>query len=230
MATSAVVYSAVYGGFDAPRRQPIPVRLFTDETHPLPELPDARLRAKWWKVRPDLACPDVEVTIWIDGSMEIIRPDLVDLCLDMLGNADAVFGRHPWRDDIYEEAAVSMHLAKYQGQPLLEQVNSYRRAGHPEHWGLMHAGFLVRRNNARMQAVDEAWWREILKWSIQDQLSLPPLLRTMPLDYRWCEVPLVDFTTAEHAWVHWGPHAEPDIWIGGPDRGVVAPRQVEPWK
>ena len=205
--TRVVVYSAVYGGFDAPREQAIPVRRFSEATHPLPQFSDPRLQAKWWKIRPDLACPDADVTIWLDGSMDVLRPDLVDLCLDALGDADAIFIRHPWRDDIYEEAEISSLMTKYAGQPLREQVASYRRAGHPEHWGLMHAGMLVRRNTAAMRAVNEAWWSEIVRWSAQDQISLPPLLRTSDLDYRWFDVSPLDIEPTDAAWVHWtGAH------------------------
>ena len=201
MVTRVVPYSAVYGGFDAPREQSIPVRLFTEATHPLPQFSDPRLAAKWWKVRPDLACPDADVTIWLDGSMDVLRPDLADLCLDALGNADAIFIRHPWRDDIYEEAEISAGMSKYAGQPVLEQVDWYRRFGHPEHWGLMHAGMLVRRNTPRMRDLNLRWWSEIVAWSTQDQLSLPPLLRTADLDYRWFDVSPLDPKDA--AWVHW---------------------------
>lgn len=204
---SVVTYSAVYGAFDTIRPQPVPVRLFTEGTHPLPFMPDPRLAAKWWKLRPDLACPDADVTIWIDGSIDILRPDFPDLCLAALGDADAIFMAHPERDDIYEEAVVSGHFAKYDGMPLFDQVCSYRRAGHPEHWGLFHAALLVRRNTPAVQALDEAWWAENVRWSIQDQLSLPPLLRTMPLVWR-----VFDVSPIQAGWVRWGPHAQPGIW------------------
>jgi hypothetical protein len=157
--------------------------------------------------------------------MEVLRPDLTQLCLAALGRDDAIFVRHPQRDDIYDEAALSIHMGKYAGMPLLEQVNAYRRAGHPEHWGLMHAGMLVRRNNARMRAVNEAWWDEIVRWSVQDQLSLPPLLRTMPLEYRWFDVAPLDMTPHGLApgmgWVRWGTHVEPDVLV------PMAPRQAK---
>jgi hypothetical protein len=210
------VYSAVYGEFDAIRRQPVPVRMFTERMHPLPEIADPRLAAKWWKVRPDLACPDADVTIWLDGSMDVRVPDLAERCLDALGDADAIFVRHPERDDIYEEARASIGFAKYAGQPLESQVEAYRGVGHPEHWGLAHAGMLVRRNNERMRAFDEAWWTEITRWSLQDQLSLPPLLRAMPLDYRWFDVSPLDAKPGDAGWVHWGRHARRDLWVGDP--------------
>lgn len=205
--TRVECYSAVYGDFDEERPQPVHIARFTDTTHPLPQYADSRLAAKWWKARPDLACPDAEVTVWLDGSFDVLVPDLAQRCLAALGEADAIFIRHPWRDCIYDEAEVSLHLAKYDGQPLLDQACAYRRAGHPEHWGLMHAGMLVRRASPAMDAVNRAWWDEIVRWSLQDQLSLPPLLRTMPVRFKWFEESPMDA-----GWVRWGRHREPDVW------------------
>src|SRR5207244_2518916 len=106
-----------------------------------------------------------------------------ELALAELGADDALFMSHPWRDCIYDEREASHPNPKYDGQPTDEQVTSYRDQGHPEHWGLIHSGLIVRRDNERVRAFDESWWQEIVRWSIQDQLSLPPLLRTM--DLRW---------------------------------------------
>jgi hypothetical protein len=195
-------YSAIYGDYDTIRPQPVPVRLFTDSTlgyRRSGEPIEPRLAAKWWKLRPDLACPDADVTIWIDGNVDVLRPDFLELCTDALGDADALFVRHTQRDDIYEEVTASrMVPRKYDGMPLEEQVESYRAAGHPEHWGLVHAAVLVRRNCTAVRALDEAWWAENVRWSVQDQLSLPPLLRMMPLNWRWW-----DISPITAGWVHW---------------------------
>lgn len=223
---NVVVYSANYGAFDLIRPQLVPVRMFVDKPtgFRMPGEPeDPRAAAKLWKVRPDIACPDADVTIWIDGSMEVLRADFVERCLYVLGHADALFVPHPFRDDIYEEAELSTHLGKYAGQPLLDQVASYRKVGHPEHWGLAEAGLLVRRHNARVKALGEAWWAEIERWSLQDQLSLPPLLRTMELEYRWWgRSPYVH----DLGLVRVQTHIEPDIWIPDPLQGEKAPRQT----
>ncbi len=202
-----MIYSANYGQYEPNRPQPIPVRLYTEATHPLSLTADyevspltrPRLDAKWWKVRPDLACPEADVTVWLDGSMTILDDRLEQYALAELGDDDALFMRHPWRDDIYDEEEASHPSPKYDDQPTGAQVLHYRLEGHPAHWGLIHSGLLVRRNNARVQAFDEAWWAEIVRWSIQDQLSLPFVLRTA--DLRWHYWP-VDPITA--GWVRWG--------------------------
>jgi hypothetical protein len=215
-----MIYSANYGSWDPPRAQPVSVRLFTERSHPLaskarylpdgppsrhhPQMPQTqnRLDAKWWKLRPDLACPDAEVTVWMDASVTILRPDFEELAVAELGDDDALFMRHPWRDCIYDEYEASMVpglAGKYGGQFAPEQMAAYREAGHPEHWGLIQSTVIVRRDNPRVRAFDEAWWAEIVQWSIQDQLSLPAVLRTA--DLRWHYWPVNPIAAG---WLAWG--------------------------
>jgi len=208
---TAQIYSAIYGGYDLVRDRP-GVTLFTEADEPLTELPLNRLRAKWWKVIPHIACPAADVTVWIDGNMDVRIPDLAERCVAELGDDDMLFIRHPWRDDIYEEAVESLKMSKYRGMPLLEQVRSYRRSGHPKHWGLVHGGLLVRRNTPAVVDFDRTWWHEIVRWSVQDQLSLPPLLRRSDLRWHWWPVSPLDDVPGDAGWVsrHAGAHARPD--------------------
>lgn len=209
---TVAVYSAIYGDFDDFPPQACDVRLFTDATDPLP-FTDPRQAAKWWKIRPDLACPDADVTVWIDGRMQVLVPDLAERCVDALGDADALFVRHPFWDCIYRETVESRRWAKYDGMPLEAQAAAYRAAGHPEHWGLMHGGFLVRRNSPCVRRLDIAWGLEMGRWrSLQDQVSLPPLLRTWHGSYRWWERSPLDVHADDLGWVHWGRHKRPDQW------------------
>jgi hypothetical protein len=203
---TTVVYTSIYGDFDQSLRQPVPVRLFTEATHPT-TFGDPRMAAKWWKLHPELAAPDADVTIWIDGNIEIRDPRFPEYALAELGDDDAVFTRHPDRDDLADELAISLHLGKYDGQDISGQVGAYLAAGHPPHWGLAHGAILVRRNNERVRAFDAAWWEEICRWSMQDQLSLAPLMRTQPLRWHWFKRSPLDL-----GWVRRGFHRAPDEW------------------
>lgn len=208
-----MIYSANYGAWDPPRTQPVPVRLFTETTHPLactsryrrPPQTQNRLDAKWWKVRPDLACPDADVTIWMDASVTLLRADAESVCLAELGDDDALFMSHPWRDCVYDEYHASSGTPgldqKYGHQFTAEQMAHYREEGHPEHWGLVQTTFIVRRNNARVRALDDAWWHEIEHWSIQDQLSLPFVLRKLGRRLRWHYWPVNPIAAG---WLRWG--------------------------
>ena len=86
---------------------------------------------------------------------------------------------------------------------MAEQVAHYRALGHPEHSGLFACGVIARsgRNDPRLIMLNEAWWQEIRRWSHQDQLSLPYLLRKLHLG-----VDLVNHDLWRNDWFDWVPH------------------------
>lgn len=146
---------------------------------------DPRLTAKYFKVvgpalEPRLA--DYDFTIWVDGSHEITSATFVEDVLADLGPNVFALHRHPNRDCVYDEATASIRLSKYAGQPIRAQVDAYRAEGHPEHAGLWATGTLVRRRSRELDDVMLDWWLEIERWTVQDQLSLPVVLRRHKFD------------------------------------------------
>ncbi len=159
-----------------------------------------RIVAAWWAHHPE-AVTDDEVTVSLGGNFTIHVPDLEQRCTEELGDDDVILIRHPWRDCIYTEAEAAKidwrWSPDYSGQDMAGQVASYREAGHPEHWGLFHGGMVVRRASTAMRAFDAAWWAEYCRWSSQDQLSLPYLLRRSGI--RWHT-----YDPFAAGWVSWG--------------------------
>lgn len=143
---------------------------------------DPRLAGKFVKCRP-WEFVDADVFVWLDGS---IFPDvgLVERMLDDLGDGDVAFHRHPDRLRIITEAAASVSLPKYKGGIIYEQARSYVAAGHPDAWGLWAAGLYVWRDSLRVRQMGQRWLDEICRWSVQDQISLPVVLRESGLDVR----------------------------------------------
>lgn len=206
---SAVIYSAIYGGYDDPKPLPaglgIPAYMFTDtfETamaagelgwtprvvpHGVATLNGdpgrvaPMLAHKYWKTHPgDLAWPhapaDVDVAIWVDGSITIARPDFPELCLAALRQDDLALTPHPWRNCALAEGDYSATLPRYAGTGVDRQTEFYRSLGHPRGWGLFASGVLAWRLNEATRAFGRYWWHECLNWSHQDQVSLPVLLR-----------------------------------------------------
>jgi hypothetical protein len=78
---------------------------------------------------------------------------------------------------IYSEARESAGLAKYAGEPVLEQAESYRQAGHPENWGLWATGVIARQHTEAVRKMGWLWLAETYRWSFQDQISQPFALR-----------------------------------------------------
>lgn len=218
------LYSALYGGYEYAKPLPAdlgcPAVLYTDEPdihapgwevrvvddHFPPEGPWNLLRPdrsasrgmmahKYWKCHPAEALPDVEVSLWIDASILITADRYLKRCVEALGDDDWCAVRHPHRTCIYDEAAFSATLARYDADALARQASFYADTGHPKHWGLFATGANVRRHTPATIAMGEHWWYECLTRSHQDQISLPVLFRLAeqggpidgPLDhpFRW---------------------------------------------
>lgn len=193
-----IIYTAIYGGYDDFKVQPVEVKLFTEATHPREE-PHPRMQAKYFKCMPHEVL-DCDVSIWIDGSATIKIPNFEKWCLDQLGNADIALIRHPDRDCIYDEANFCTFMDKYRNLPIIEQVMEYARQGYPQHNGLWACGLLIRRHNSRVKRFNKLWWRHNKEYTYQDQLSFPVCAKEVGLDIRTINIELnsnnvVDFNT-----------------------------------
>jgi hypothetical protein len=144
-----------------------------------PSVTAPMLAHKWWKTHPELACPDAEVSIWMDGSMDVTEPRYVERCLELLGEDDVTFMAHPERGCIFTEAEYSAVLTwRYDAPSITEQARHYKNF-HPEQWELFATGLIIRRHTPTVLELGEQWWHENLRWSHQDQLSLPVLVRLL---------------------------------------------------
>jgi hypothetical protein len=185
------VYTAIFGSYDELKPQPTTpgtdFYCFTDD----PDLEmkpwkvrlakrhhhNPRLAAKWYKMFPHRALPSYRYTLYIDGSIQLSSQESVLILFSYIGASGLALLRHPDRNNVYDEANFSAQMPKYEGLPLREQVESYRRMGLPPGHGLYAGGILVRdRDVGKNRRFGRCWWRENLRWTYQDQLSLPYVL------------------------------------------------------
>lgn len=198
--TSVSVVSSVYGGYDAPVEhvpQSIDVDwvMVTDDKslvgdggvrvvlEPRPDV-HPRLAAKHAKCLPWEYALHSDVVIWMDAACRLVSPRALDwivrsVLISPSGMAQFV---HPWRGCVYDEAEASWAMPKYAGRPILEQAEYYRRQGHPPGWGLWATGLIAyyapnRGARTRLEAFGKAWLAEQLRWTYQDQISQPYILR-----------------------------------------------------
>jgi TOD1/MUCI70, glycosyltransferase-like domain len=187
----AAIICAIFGGYDllkpvCPQTVDVELVLVTDDPGlgdhmlgwrvvytPVPDVPPMRA-AKQAKL-----CPweyiDAGASVWIDGSVMVTSPTLV---ADFLAAAAPVASfTHPDRDCLYLEAEASAGLGRYAGEPVLAQAACYRAQGHPEHWGLWETTILARRHTPEVVKAGYAWQAEISRWSSQDQVSFPYVMR-----------------------------------------------------
>lgn len=137
----------------------------------------ARMRAKFFKLFPwELTeLSKYDITIYIDASIQVTSANFIATCVKNLTN-DFLLFRHPQRNCIYQEGIASKELRKYQHEPIDEQLNYYR-SFHPANAGLYACGVMIRRHTDVIKKIMGDWWFEQLKFSFQDQLSLPIVLK-----------------------------------------------------
>jgi len=191
------VYTCIIGNYDQPKEPQfkpsnVDYILVTDGQLPstgawkgldvrtikgLPDL-DASRVSRYVKLHPHLFLDDYDYSIYIDGSIKPVGD--LRYFIHLLTPHGFVSNLHRHRDCIYEESEACVRLKKDNPQTLRRQIDSYRRAGMPRHYGLIEANLLVRdQHNPRCVDIMERWWCEIANHSHRDQLSLPFVLWEM---------------------------------------------------
>jgi GT2 family glycosyltransferase len=141
----------------------------------------SRMKAKFYKLMP-WECKELshyETVIFIDASIEITSNNFVMHCLDHL-KSDILLYKHPVRDCIYDEAKASFPLIKYQKEDIQLQIADYRKF-FPHNAGLYACGIMVRKLTKPIMNLMTAWWFENIKYTYQDQISLPVICRLMKI-------------------------------------------------
>ncbi|MEH0542992.1 DUF616 domain-containing protein [Streptomyces sp. B21-105] len=125
---------------------------------------------------------DAPVSVWVDASFRIVSDRFAVEATAGLTDVEPIAQFvHPWRDCLYAEAKESAGLAKYAGEPVLEQADHYSEMGHPENWGLWATGVIARHHTDAVRELGARWLHETYQWSFQDQISQPYALRVMGL-------------------------------------------------
>ena len=189
---SIALVTACYGSYDPIRA--LPENHGFDDAILVTDYPYAATEAKGWRVivepreeHPRLAAKrpkmmpwlytDCDSAVWLDASFEIVDSKFSQWAKEHLAHDDFVVWTHPeGRIDIRQEAPLCWDWPKYKDYPMREQLAHYINDGMPEKWGLFACGTVGWRFTPEAKALGESWYNEQLRWSIQDQVSLPYLL------------------------------------------------------
>lgn len=133
--------------------------------------------AKQFKILPHVYLPKIpditdkiEYSLWIDGNVRLKVPMQV-LIDKYLKDTDIAFFKHPLRDCIYQEADTCRRLILDDVFTMELQMRDYKKEGYPEHNGLIDGSIILRRHTPQIEKLNDAWWRQIVKYSRRDQLS-----------------------------------------------------------
>lgn len=198
-----VIATAIFGGYDMLRTPkitpPIPHVCFTDGTvepiypweirivHPNQE--NRRLDAYHCKMLLHRYLPEVQATLWIDGSCKLnVNPQM--FTDTYLNSSDFATFKHFSRDCTYREAEACIRFRRFtpSKEAIESQMAAYRTEGLPEHSGMIEGCILLRRHTLAVNNFCELWWEEAMKYSSRFQLSFNYLVWKHNLDYT--EIPV----------------------------------------
>ena len=172
-------------------------RFFADrDLPPRAEVISPRLQSKLPKMCGFEWFKDADLIGWLDCAYTVTTPGLAAWLVEQLGDADICLMRHPDRTSVSEEIAFMAQrmqqgddylISRYAGEPMAEQVQSYLSdPGFHDGW-LAAAGCFVYRNTPTVRAAMKDWLIECIRWSSQDQLSLPYVLQRHGIEPRWMD-------------------------------------------
>lgn len=133
-----------------------------------------RKTARYYKALSHKWFPDADVTIWLDGNLRLLIPPGRAVEKWLKKNDLAAFN-HPDRNCLYAEAEFCAQKGKGNRATLTRQAARYRADGMPPGWGLPETRCVIRRNTSSVNLLNAAWWGEMERGSVRDQVSLPYL-------------------------------------------------------
>lgn len=136
---------------------------------------DNTRNARWHKILTHKILPEYDISLYVDGNIDIIASDIFDyIDHELISNEEHILAvhAHPKRDCIYQEA---IECKKYTlDNPLVidTQVSIIKNLNYPECNGLQESNILYRRHhNEQLHEVVEGWWWWVSNYSRRDQLS-----------------------------------------------------------
>lgn len=147
-------------------------------------VPDINMSPKdknrYCKLHPHKLFPDYDYTIYIDGSIQIIKP--ISHNINKVGKTGLAIHRHRERDCIYSEGIFLCWLGAVKKDELIKDITRYIDAGVPRHFGLFECGMIVTDlHNSISAELYDNWYEEYMRGVKRDQQALIYTLWNMNL-------------------------------------------------
>ncbi len=156
-----------------------------------PKQENPRLKAKEYKLQPQVYLSQYERSLWVDSGIEIISDSLYEELLPYM-HVPFVLFETPTRHTVAEEVEYCLKHNKTGSERAKEQYEFYRAQGFPDTSGLMKGGFMLRQHNHPIiKKLDDLWWEHNQKFSTRDEVSLPFVIWKLGLvkDLDYCILP-----------------------------------------
>ena len=141
--------------------------------------------ARRHKALSHLLFPSARYTLWVDSTFT--PKATAEKYLGYLQGEAICTYRHAARNCLYQEAEQVIRSNKAWVTVVRQQVAAYRKAGHPYHTGLPETPVVLRQHTHGVIVFNNAWWAEMEKYSLRDQISFPYVSHRLGID--WAEFP-----------------------------------------
>lgn len=188
-----VIYTCITGNYDS-----LPQPLVTDasfdyicfsndikedkagiwQVRPIPYCNSDKTRlSRYVKLQPHKVLQEYDVSIWMDANINIIDDRFYSIVNDKIDSGTLMAQvPHPQRDCVYEEITKCYKDVRIGLYDALRQRIHLQKEGFPRHFGMMENNLILRRHNdPEVIHISDEWWKEYLKYSLRDQLSLMPV-------------------------------------------------------
>lgn len=141
----------------------------------------------YYKLQTHVYLNDYDHIVWHDGCFQL-KADPVDL-VELMGDGTLMFGRHPWRNCLYEEAEECVHHRPESAEGLAEQIARYREEGYPEGNGLIASSFYVRDNkDPGTCELFDLWLYEVMTGCCRTQVSFNYCAWKLGMTYKTLDI------------------------------------------
>ena len=126
---------------------------------------------RYCKMHPHELFPGYDYSIYIDGSVQIVRP--IAHYISRIGKTGLGMHIHRKSDDIYSEGIFLSWLGVVDNKEIIRDMKKYLMLGIPRHFGMLECGVIVTDlHNLSAKEIYDCWYQEYLNSSKRDQQSL----------------------------------------------------------
>lgn len=133
-------------------------------------------KSKFCKMFPNVFFDDYDISIWVDGNIQIIG-DLYPLVDRITQENSIAMFEHPINNCIYKEKESIIYFEKAKPSEILLQINKYKEDNFPSNFGMKECSIIIRKhNNGECKKIMSDWWEQVNLFTMRDQVSLPYVL------------------------------------------------------
>ena len=137
---------------------------------------DATRNNRWHKMHPHILFPKDDLSIYIDGNINVLTPKLFDI---VKANAQKKLSvpLHYARDCVYDEANEVILDKRDTPENIRKILDFLKKEKMPAHYGLTENNILIRHHkDPLVKKMMDEWWSFIEKVTKRDQLSFSYIL------------------------------------------------------